>query len=92
MRENSGIAVAIAASIVGFFMMLAFIIVVLMFAFLFVYAIIKAFGPDTAHASPTTVLLGLVVIVGTLTVALTTGIGLLGRSMTPRRRRREETR
>jgi uncharacterized BrkB/YihY/UPF0761 family membrane protein len=90
MRENSGIALAIAASILGFFVMLAFVIVVLMFGFLFVYAIVKAFGPE--HASPTTVLVGLVVIVGTLTVALTTGIGMLGRSMTPRRRRRWETR
>lgn len=92
MRENSGIALAIAASILGFFVMLAFVIVFLMFGFLFVYAIVKGFGPETAHASPTTVLVGLVVIVGTLTVALTTGIGMLGRSMTPRRRRRWETR
>lgn len=92
MKENSGIAVAIAVSILSFFMMLAFVIVVLMFAFLFVYAIIKAFGPETAHAAPTTVLVGLVVIVGALTVAFTTGIGMLGRSMTPRRRRRGETR
>jgi hypothetical protein len=36
--------------------------------------------------------MGLLVIVGTLTVVLTTGIGMLGRSMTPRRRRRGETR
>jgi hypothetical protein len=62
-----------------------------MFAFLFVYAIVKAFGPETAHASPTTVLLGLVVIVGMLTLALTTGIAMLGRAMTPRRRRRDGT-
>lgn len=92
MKENSGLAGAIAGSIVIFFMALAFVIVVLMFAFLFLYAIIKAFGPETAHASPTIVLLGLVVIVGTLTLALTTGIGLLGRSMTPRRRRGNEAR
>jgi hypothetical protein len=92
MKENSGIAAAIAASILSFFMMLAFVIVALMFAFLFVYAIIKAFGPETAHASPTTVLVGVVVIVGGLTVAFTTGIGILGRSMTPRRRRRGEAR
>lgn len=92
MKENSGIALAIVASIVSFFMMLAFVIVVLMFAFLFVYAIVKAFGPETAHASAMTVVVGLVVIVGSLTVALTTGIGMLGRSMTPRRRRREEAR
>jgi hypothetical protein len=58
-----------------------------MFAFLFVYAIVKAFGPETTHASPTTVLVGVVVIVGALTVAFTTGIGIVGRSMTPRRRR-----
>jgi uncharacterized BrkB/YihY/UPF0761 family membrane protein len=91
MKENSGIAAAIAGSILGFFMTLAFVIAVLMFAFLFVYAIVKAFGPETAHASPTTVLVGIVVIVGALTVAFTTGIGMLGRSMTPRRRRRGQT-
>jgi hypothetical protein len=88
MKENSGIAAAIAGSILGFFTVLAFVIAVLMFAFLFVYAIVKAFGPETTHASPTTVLVGVVVIVGALTVAFTTGIGMLGRSMTPRGRRR----
>jgi O-antigen/teichoic acid export membrane protein len=87
MKENSGIAAAIAGSILGFFSMLAFVVAPLMFAFLFVYAIVKAFGPETAHASPTTVLVGVVAIVGALTVAFTIGLGVLGRSMTPRRRR-----
>jgi hypothetical protein len=90
MRENAGIAVALAMAIVLFFASLAFIVALLLFVFLFVYAIVKAFAGSMAHPSPTTVLLGLVVIVATLTTAFTAGMALLGRSMTPRKRGRAE--
>ena len=91
MREGSGIAIAVASAILAFFATLAFILAPLTFAFLFVYAIVKSFGSSTAHASATTVLLGVVIIVATLTVALTCGIALLGRSMTPKKRGRDGT-
>jgi hypothetical protein len=85
-RENSGIALGVGGAIVAFLALLAFLIVVSAFGFLFVYAIVKAFGPSTAHASATTVLVGVVLIVSALALALCGGLALIGRAMTPRRR------
>ena len=85
MREGGGVAVAIAMAILGFFATLSFVIVVSMFVFLFIYSIVKGFGPSTAHASATTVLIGVVAIVATLTVGLTGTIALIGKSLTPRK-------
>lgn len=86
MSENSGIAGAIAAMTLGFFALLPVLLVVLLFLFLLVYMIVKAFGPADAHASATTVYLGLVLIVTTLVALLAAGVALIGRSMAPRKR------
>jgi protein-S-isoprenylcysteine O-methyltransferase Ste14 len=87
-REGGGIAGAIGAAITLFTASLPFVVAFLLFGFLFVYAIVEAIAGDD-HASPTTVLLGVVVIVAVLLVGLMVAIGTLGKSLTPRRRRDE---
>jgi hypothetical protein len=86
-NEGGGVALGVAAAILAFFATLAFVIVVLMFVFLFVYSIVKGFGPATANPSATTVLIGVVAIVGALTVGFTGTLALIGKSLTPRKRK-----
>lgn len=88
MREHTGIALAIAGAVVTFMTMLAAVLVVLLWTALTVYAIVKAIGSAPDSASATTVLLIVVGLVTTLTLTLAGAIALVGRSMTPRRRRR----
>ena len=90
MREHTGIALAIAGAVVTFMTALASVIVVLLWTALTIYAIVKAIGSAPDSASATTVLLILVGLVTVLTLALAGAIALVGRSMTPRRRRRGE--
>lgn len=87
MNEGGGVALGVAGTILAFFTTLAFAIVVLMFVFLFAYSIVKGFGPATAHASAPTVLIGTVAIVGGLTVGFTGTLALIGKSLTPRKRK-----
>lgn len=89
MSENSGIAGAIAAVTLAFFALLPALLVVLLFLFLLVYTIVRAFGPADAHASAVTVYIGLVLIVTTLVALLAGGSALIGRSMGPRKRRED---
>jgi hypothetical protein len=85
-REGGGVAGAIGGAITVFFASLPFVLAFLLFGFLFIYSIVKAIAGDD-HASPTTVALGVVVIVAALVVGLMAGIGIIGKSLTPRRRR-----
>ena len=88
MREHTGIAIAVAAVLTTALTMLAWVLVVVTWTALTVYALVKWIGSAPDRASATTVLLIVVGLVTALALLLTVPIALLGRSMTPRRRKR----
>jgi hypothetical protein len=89
-KENSGLALAIGAVTIVFFAVLPVMTVVLVYLFLTTYAIVKAFGVGGPHPNASTILIGVVAIVGALVTLLTMGLALLGRAMDAKRRRERE--
>jgi hypothetical protein len=90
MREHTGVAIAIAGTVTMFFSVVAWVLVVLMWISLTIYALVKWIGSAPEAASATTVLILVVALVTVLTVCLAGVVALVGRSMTPKRRRRAE--
>ena len=85
MREHTGIAIAVAGVVTTILTILAWLLVVLMWTALTIYALVKAIGSAPDAASPTTVMLIVVGLVTALALLLTVPIALVGRSMTPRK-------
>ena len=79
---------AIAVTAFGLLVTLPFAIPSTIWVVLFVYAIVKAAGSAPEQADPAAVLLAIVVIVTFFTLAITVAVSLLGRAMSPKRRRR----
>jgi hypothetical protein len=90
MREHTGIAIAVAAVVTTVLTLLAWLLVVLMWTALTIYALVKAIGSAPDGASATTVVLVVVGLVTALALLLTVPIALVGRSMTPRKKPRKE--
>ena len=90
MREHTGIAIAVAGVVTTVLTVFAWLLVVLMWTALTIYALVKAIGSAPDAASPTAVLLIVVGLVTALALLLTVPIALVGRSMTPRKRRRKD--
>jgi hypothetical protein len=90
-HENRFAALGVAAVSVIFFMLLAFLLVVTVWIALSVYALVKAIGSAPDDASPRTVLLIVVGLVGLFTLGFAGGVRLLGRSMVTRRRHAQVT-
>lgn len=90
MREHTGVAIAVAAVVTTVLTLLAWVLVVVVWTALTIYALVKWIGSAPDAASPTTVLLIVVAIVTAFALLLTVPIALVGRSMTPRRRRKAE--
>ncbi|MDP9329977.1 MAG: hypothetical protein M3P11_04965 [Actinomycetota bacterium] len=88
MREHTGLSLGIAAAIVTFFVLLPALLVVTIYSFITVYAIVKAIGSAPTSPSATTVLLGVVLLVTTFSLVLASLVTLAGRSMNPRGRNR----
>jgi hypothetical protein len=88
MREHTGTAIAVAAVLTTVLAMFAWVLVVVTWTALTIYALVKWIGSAPDSASATTVLLIIVGIVTGLALVLTVPIALVGRSMTPRRRKK----
>ncbi len=88
MREHSGVAGAIAGASFVFFVALPALLAISFIAFLLVYAIVKVFGVGGEGPSAGTVILGALGAQALLSTLLAAGAGWLGRSMSPRKRRR----
>jgi hypothetical protein len=82
MRENGGIALAIAGAIFVFFLFLPFLLVVLLYVFFSVYALIKVSSFEYPGVNVAVILTGVAVITAGV-VLLHTGIGFLGKSLRP---------
>lgn len=90
MSEQRGAAGAIAGASVIFFMTLGGVVVVLGWIGVSIYALVKMIGDAPDEPSPTVVILFFVLLVTTLVTAFTASIALIGRSMTPRKRRKDD--
>ncbi len=87
-RGHTGLSIGIAGLVATFFAILPALIAVTVYTFLTVYAIVKAIGSAPKEASAVTVLVGVVLVVGTCTAALGGAVALLGRAMNPKKRSR----
>ncbi len=83
---SKGVGLAVAGVIVAFMASLPFVFVVSLYIFLTVYAIVRAFGPG-AGENAVAIVVGFVLISSTFAVLLGVTIHLVGRSITPRKRR-----
>jgi heme/copper-type cytochrome/quinol oxidase subunit 3 len=85
-REHTGLSLGIAAAIVMFLVLLAALLVVTIYSFITVYAIVKAIGSGPTSPSGLTVLLGVVLVVTTFSLLLAGLVTLAGRAMNPKKR------
>jgi hypothetical protein len=85
-REGTGMSLFVAIGAVTMFSLLAWVIAFLLWIALSIYAFVEMIGDG--RPSPTAVLLIVVLLVGGLTTLATVGIGLVGRSLTPKKRDR----
>lgn len=88
-RENGGsrgVGLAVAAMLVSFFATLPLALIVALYLFVTVYAIVRAIGPG-AGENPVAIVIGFVMITTALVTLLAGSVHLVGRSLTPRRRR-----
>jgi hypothetical protein len=83
---SNGIGIAVAGIAVAFFATLPFILVAMLYLFVTIYAIVRAFGPG-AGANPVPIVMGFVVITSAFVVLIGVTIHLVGRTITPKRMR-----
>ena len=83
---SKGAGLAVASVIVAFLVSLPFVFVVSLYVFLTIYAIVRAIGPG-AGENAVAIVVGFVLITSTLAVLFGVTVHLVGRSLTPRKRR-----
>lgn len=79
---------AIAIASVAFLVSLPLAIPSTIWVVILVYAVVKAAGSAPEQPDPIALLLAIVVIVTLFTLAIAVAVSLLGRAMSPRRRKR----
>ena len=85
-REGTGVSLFIALGSAAIFSMLAWVIVFLLWIALSIYAIVEWIGDG--RPSAIAVLLIVVLLVGGLITLAAVGFGLIGKSLTPKKRDR----
>jgi hypothetical protein len=85
-REGTGTSLVVALGSFGLFVLLAWVIVILLWIALSIYAFVEMVGDG--RPSALAVLMIVVLLVGGLATLAGVGFGLIGRSLTPRRRDR----
>jgi hypothetical protein len=85
-REGTGTGLLVAISSLSFYAVLAWMIAVLLWIALSIYALVEMIGDG--RPSPLAVLLTVVLLVGTLVTLAAVGIGLVGKRLTPEKRDR----
>lgn len=90
MNDRRGAAIGVAILIVAFLSILGALLVVLGWVGMSVYAAVKAIGSAPDPANPTVVVLLFVGLITVFTVLLAVAVALVGRAMTPRKRKRRE--
>jgi hypothetical protein len=85
-REGTGTALLVAIGSLSFHAVLAWMIAVLLWIALSIYALVEMIGDG--RPSPLAVLLTVVLLVGTLVTLAAVGIGFVGKRLTPEKRDR----
>lgn len=85
-REGTGTSLVVAIGSATVFALLAWVIAFLLWIALSIYAFVEMIGDG--RPSPTAVLLIVVLLVGGLVTLAAAGIGLIGKSLTPKKRDR----
>jgi hypothetical protein len=85
--EGSAIAGGIGAAILFGFVLLPALLAPLLFLFFTIMGMIKATDFRASSINLPILLIGVVLIVTTLILLLLVGVGMIGRSLTPRKRR-----
>jgi len=85
---SKGVGLAVAGIVVAFFTTLPLVFIVILYLFVTVYAIVRAIGPG-AGENPVAILVGFALVTSALALLLAMSVQLVGRSLTPRRRRSE---
>ena len=83
---SKGVGLAIAGVLVTFFTTLSFVVIVVLYLFMTIYAIVRAIGPG-AGQNPVTIVIGFVLLTSMFVVLIAVTVHLVGRSLTPRKRR-----
>ncbi len=83
---SKGTGLAIAGVLVAVFAALPFVVLATLYLFVTVYAIVRAVGPGTGE-DPAVIVVGFVLLTSVLAVAIGVAVHLIGRSLTPRKRR-----
>jgi hypothetical protein len=86
-KGSRGVGLAIAGLQVGYLMILPVLLVVSIYAFITVYAIVKAVRAGSDSADPTIVLLGVVGLVTLFVLLLGVAGWAIGRAADPKKRR-----
>jgi len=89
--DARGAGLAIAGVTVTFYVAIAAFVVVGMWTILSVYAIVKWIGSAPKAPDPTVIVLSIVLLVTLLVTLFAVGIGILGRSMVPKKRKKAKT-
>ena len=85
-REGTGTGLLVAIGSFSFYALLAWMIAVLLWIALSIYALVEMIGDG--RPSPLAVLLTVVLLVGTLVTLAAVGIGFVGKRLTPEKRDR----
>jgi hypothetical protein len=88
---SRGVGLGVAAVVVAVILLMPALVIVLFYTFANVYALITGsdFSSDTMNVA--VFLTGLVLTVATLVVVMAVAVGLVGRSLSPKRRARDDT-
>ena len=85
-REGTGTSLLIGLGSFTIYTVLAWVIAFLLWIALSIYALVEMIGDG--RPSPTAVLLTVVLLVGGLVTLAAVGVGLVGKSLTPKKRER----
>jgi hypothetical protein len=85
-REGTGTSLFVAIGSFAVYAVLAWVLVALLWIALSIYAFVEMLGDG--EPSPLAVLLIVVLLVGGLTTLAAVGVGLVGKSLTPKKRER----
>lgn len=83
---SNGVGIAVAGIAVAFFVALPFILIAVLYLFMTIYAIVRAIGAG-AGENPIAIVVGFVLITSVFAILFGVAIHLVGRSITPKRRR-----
>jgi hypothetical protein len=87
MREGSGVAAGIAALLTTSYLVLAFVLVVVLYLFFSVVLLVHGTDVRSTTINVPLMLGGVAVITGTLITLLYVAVSVIGRSLTPPKRR-----